>query len=76
MPEAPMAASETKLTTNWPELASSLYDALTGRNAEISYTFNNLEVDVPAGTGENVPTAHWTLNGNITVCTRNLDQAE
>lgn len=66
---------QEKQTTTWPELAAGLYDKLTGRNAEISYTFDNLEIDVPASTAENAPTAHWKVNGNITICTRNMDNA-
>ena len=34
-------------TNDWSELAISLYDKLTGRNAEITYEADNLEVWVP-----------------------------
>ncbi len=67
-------ATQENQTTNWPELAAGLYDKLTGRNAEISYSFDDLEVDVPASTADDAPTAHWKVNGNITICTRNLDE--
>jgi len=39
-------------TTTWPELAIGLYDRLTGRGAEIVYEFEDMQVDVPSGTGE------------------------
>lgn len=59
-----------KHTTNWPELAAGLYDKLTGRNAEITYQFENLDVMVPSGTGEGSEHAKWNLNGIIKVRTR------
>ncbi len=36
--------SDAKGTNTWPELAIGLYDSLTGRNAEITYDFENMEV--------------------------------
>jgi hypothetical protein len=30
--------------TTWPELAISLYDKLTGRGAEITYEFEQLDI--------------------------------
>ena len=35
-------------TTNWPDLAIGLYDRLTGRNAEITYDFDNMHVKIPS----------------------------
>lgn len=40
-------------TKTWPDLAIGLYDRLTGRNAEITYDFDKMTVEVPSGTGEN-----------------------
>jgi hypothetical protein len=57
-------------THTWPELAISLYDKLTGRNAEITYAFENMEVWVPSGTGSDATHAHWKLNGNLTITAR------
>lgn len=34
-------------THTWPELAEALYDKLTGRGAEITYTYDDFVVDVP-----------------------------
>ena len=31
---------------SWPDLAIGLYDRLTGRQAEISYEFENLHVQI------------------------------
>jgi len=57
-------------TTTWPDLAISLYDRLTGRNAEITYEFEDMTVDVPSGTGEDAEHAHWRLDGTVRVTTR------
>ena len=60
--------SET--TKNWPELAIGLYDKLTGRNAEITYEFNNMEILVPDGTGNEQQHAKWKINGIMKIRTR------
>ena len=60
-------------TTTWPDLAIGLYDRLTGRNAEIIYDFEDLEVDVPSGTGEDADHAHWHLDGTVKISTRERD---
>ncbi len=56
-------------TNNWPELAIGLYDKLTGRGAQITYEFENFEVDVPSSTDENADTAHWKMNGTLRIRT-------
>lgn len=68
--------STDNATHTWPELAAGLYDALTGRNAEITYDFQDMHVHVPASTGgENVKHAHWKLNGIVKIRTRDRDSA-
>lgn len=57
-------------THTWPELAIELYDKLTGRGAEITYKFDNLEVWVPSSTQADSAQARWKLNGTIAVSTR------
>ncbi len=59
-----MAEMQTK---TWPDLAIELYDRLTGRGAEITYEFDNMEVWIPSGTGEAADHAHWKFNGSIKV---------
>lgn len=56
-------------TKNWPDLAIGLYDRLTGNNAEISYGFEDLHVQVPSGTGANAEHAEWVLNGTVKIST-------
>lgn len=57
-------------TTEWPELAIGLYDKLTGRNAEITYDFEDLEVFVPSSASQDATHAKWKLNGTIKIHTR------
>lgn len=63
-------------TNTWPELAAGLYDALTGRHAEITYDFQDMHVHVPARTGgDDVAHAHWKLNGVLKIRTQDLGKA-
>lgn len=64
--------SEHDQTTNWPDLAIGLYERLTGRNAEISYEFDNMHLKVPSGTGPNAQHAEWVLSGTVKLRTRDL----
>lgn len=65
-----MASEQT-----WPDLAVGLYDKLTGRNAEITYEFDNLVVDVPSGTGAEVTHARWKVSGSLRIHTRDRNGA-
>ena len=66
-PTQPGADNQTK---SWPELAIGLYDKLTGRGAEIEYEFDDFELLVPSGVGENVEHARWKMSGTIRIRTR------
>ena len=57
-------------TQNWPDLAIGLYDKLTGRNAEITYDFENLEVFVPSSANGDASHANWKLDGTVKIHTR------
>jgi len=62
-------------TRTWPELAIGLYDKLTGRNAEITYEFDDMQVDIPSATGGNAEHASWKLNGSVRIRTRDLNSS-
>ena len=62
--------ANTSHTNSWPELAIGLYDKLTGRNAEITYEFENLAVQVPSGTGSEAEHAQWKLSGVVKIRTK------
>jgi hypothetical protein len=57
-------------TKTWPELAIGLYDRLTGRDAEIHYEFEDMEVDVPSKVGEDAESARWRVDGKVVITTR------
>lgn len=58
------------VTETWPDLAIGLYDRLTGRNAEITYDFDHLQVDVPSRTGADADRARWEVSGTVRITTQ------
>ena len=58
-------------TRTWPDLAIGLYDKLTGRDAEISYSFDDFQLDVPSSASEDAQHARWRINGTLKISTRN-----
>jgi hypothetical protein len=64
----------TEHTTNWPDLAISLYDQLIGKNAVIAYEFVDMHVKVPSGTGPKAEHAEWVLSGTMKIRTGNAVQ--
>jgi len=62
-------------TNDWSELAISLYDKLTGRNAEITYEADDMEVWVPSGVGDDASHAKWKVNGALKIRARDIAQA-
>jgi hypothetical protein len=68
--------ADQKDTQTWPDLAIGLYDRLTGRDAEISYNFNDFELHIPSSTAANAEQARWKMNGAVRISTRNGTNAE
>lgn len=68
--EASDAAERIDETTTWPELGIALYDRLTGRQAEITYEFEEMTVDVPSKVGEDAEHATWRVDGTLRISTR------
>jgi hypothetical protein len=62
--------AEVDETTTWPEHAISLNDKLTGRGAEITYEFEDFQLDVPSKAGDNPEYAHWRMNGILKIRTK------
>lgn len=65
---------ETKMSENgthtWPELAIGLFEQLTGKNAEIIYSFEEMSIQIPSGTGASAELAPWKLDGTMRIRTR------
>ncbi|QDU70540.1 hypothetical protein [Mucisphaera calidilacus] len=57
-------------TKTWPDLAIGLYERLTGRNAEITYDFQDMQIKIPSGTGPDAEHAEWHLNGIVKIRTQ------
>lgn len=59
----------TDEVVDWTDLGRRMWDFLTGREAAIHYTFEDMSVEVPRDTGQNAPRATWKLDGTLTVTT-------
>ncbi|MBM3738367.1 MAG: hypothetical protein FJW39_21500 [Acidobacteria bacterium] len=59
----------------WPDLAIGLYDKLTGRGAEITYDFHNVEISVPSSASPSVQHAKWRVNGTVKIRTKDEKNA-
>src|SRR5579871_333102 len=57
-------------TKTWPDLAIGLYDKLTGRGAEITYEFHNLEISVPSSASPSAQHAMWRVSGTVKIRTK------
>ena len=60
----------SKSSGQWADLLADLFDKLTGKEAEVTYTFDNLEINVPEAVGPDGKTlgsAKWTINGKILI---------
>ena len=54
---------------DWTDLGREMWSFLTGRQAAINYTFQEMAVEVPRDTGPDAPRATWKLNGTLRVTT-------
>ena len=59
-----------------PEIIIQVIDKLIGKNMEVTYDFQNMEVDVPKVTGpegKEIASAKWKLNGKFVLSTRLME---
>ena len=57
-------------TSNWVDLISALFDPLTGKEAIVTYEFDNLIIDIPRASGpggKELGSAKWTINGKLII---------
>lgn len=57
-------------TKTWPDLAIGLWDKLTGRGAEITYEFQDMEIHVPSSASETASHAKWKISGTMKIRTK------
>ena len=51
---------------NWSDVVKDIVDKLTGKDMEVTYDFENLEIDIPKATGpegKELGSAKWKING-------------
>jgi hypothetical protein len=60
----------TQTSTQWAEIIGQLFDRLTGKGASVTYTFENLVIDMPRAQGpggQDMGSAKWTINGRVVI---------
>ncbi|MDH3723192.1 MAG: hypothetical protein OES64_05665 [Desulfobacteraceae bacterium] len=66
-------AEKNEKIVSWPDLAIGLYDRLTGRGAEVTYEFDNMEVSVPTDASGDASYVNWKFNGTLRIRTRDTE---
>lgn len=62
-----------------PEIIKQVVDKLTGKDMQVTYDFQNLEVDVPRVSGpdgKEIVSAKWKINGKLILSTQLLEMAD
>ena len=57
-------------TTQWADLIGTLFERLTGKEAIITYEFDNLVIDIPKAVGpggKDLGSAKWKINGKLII---------
>ncbi len=64
--------SSKEHSSQWSELIAGIIDKLTGKDLQVTYSFENLEVEIPAAYGpggKQLGGAKWKVNGKLTIST-------
>ena len=59
----------------WTDLGRQMWTFLTGRDAAVNYSFEDMLVEVPRDTGDDAPRATWRLNGTLRITTSDNEAA-
>lgn len=62
-------------STRWPSILKEVVDKLTGKNMQVTYDFDNLEIEVPKVTGpggKEMGSAKWRIDGKLKLSTEIL----
>ena len=65
--------------SNWSDVVGDIVDKLTGKDMEVTYDFDNLEVDIPKATGpegKELGSAKWKINGKFVISTQLHDNTK
>lgn len=63
--------------SNWSDVIGDIVEMLTGKDMEVTYNFENLEVDMPKATGpegKELGSAKWKINGKFIISTQLQDK--
>jgi hypothetical protein len=59
--------------SQWADVLRDVVDKLTGKNMEVTYNFQNFEIEIPKATGpggKELGSAKWRLDGKFTLSTQ------
>lgn len=65
--------------SEWSELISRIIDKLTGKDLQVTYSFDNLEIEIPKAYGPNgrqLGGAKWKVDGKITISTELINDTK
>jgi hypothetical protein len=65
--------------SEWSELISRIIDKLTGKDLQVTYSFDNLEIEIPKAygpDGRQLGGAKWKVDGKITISTELINDAK
>ena len=71
--------NEEHNVSNWSDVVRDIVDKLTGKDMEVTYDFDNLEIDIPKATGpegKELGSAKWKINGKFIISTQLHDKLE
>ena len=63
--------------SHWSDILKEVVDKLIGKNMDVTYNFENFEIDVPKATGPDgreLGSAKWKINGKFVFSTQLLDK--
>jgi hypothetical protein len=67
------SSNEDRNMSNWSDVVKDIVDKLTGKDMEVTYDFDNLQIDMPKATGpegKEIGSAKWKINGKFTISTQ------
>lgn len=67
------SSNEDRSISNWSDVVKDIVDKLTGKDMEVTYHFDNLQIDMPKATGpegKEIGSAKWKINGKFTISTQ------
>jgi hypothetical protein len=67
------SSNEDQNISNWSDVVKDIVDKLTGKDMEVTYHFDNLQIDMPKATGpegKEIGSAKWKINGKFTISTQ------